>query len=226
MGIGGSHALVNRSGQDWIPVYTVCMNPYETQYKALQFERAGLFKAVQEKYQSKDVLYPGSSVHITPSLYFPHVVYVDQSEAAAKFFADERFIAEFVSRNKLYKQSAYVRFIQQDYSTPLPVVEDKFDLVLALFAGGVASSCVRYLKIGGRLLTNNHQHDAMDAVRQDGLKLTAQIRFQKHAYIISEEDLDEDQIPAQKPDNKYLKQASQGVMYVEQETYYLFQRVR
>ena len=122
------------------------MNLYETQYKSLQFERAGLFKAVQEKYNSRDVLYPGCSAHVTPSLYFPHVVYVDQSEAAAQFFADERSIAQFVSRNKHYEQSSYVRFVQQDYSTSLPLMEEKFDLLLALFAGGVAKSCLKYLK--------------------------------------------------------------------------------
>lgn len=220
------HTLVNIFGRSQITVYTGCMNVYETQYKALQFERAGLFKVILAKYQGRAVLYPGCSVHITPSLYFSHVVYVDQSEAAANFFADERFIAEFVSRSKHYEQSAYVRFIQQDYSTPLPLAEGSFDFLFALFAGGIARCCVSYLKVGGFLLTNNHQGDAIDASKRGDLKLTAKIRFQKEGYVISEYDLNEDDIPAQKMDNKFLKQGSQGMAYVEKETYYMFQRVR
>jgi hypothetical protein len=202
------------------------MNQYEKQYKSMQFERAGLFKAVHERYQSRDVLYPGCSVHITPSLYFPHVVYVDQSEAAAQFFADERSIAQFVSRNKHYEQSAYVRFVQQDYSMPLPLMEEKFDLLLALFAGGIAESCAVYLKVGGILLTNNHQGDAMDAAKDPNFELVGIIQFQKGTYSIKEVDLDGPRSPAQKLNNKYLKQVNDDVEYIENETYYIFQRSR
>jgi hypothetical protein len=200
------------------------MNLYETQYKSLQFERAGLFKVILEKYPGRTVLYPGCSVHITPSLYFPHVVYVDESPVAANFFANERFIAEFVSRNKQYKQSAYVRFLQQDFSTPLSLTENSFDLLFALFAGGIAKTCVRYLKVGGFLLTNNHQGDANDAANRGDLRLKAQIRFQKGAYQASEYDLSEQDIPLKKLNSKYLKQVDQGVAYIEHEIYYLFQR--
>jgi hypothetical protein len=201
------------------------MHLYESTYKSLHFERAGLFKTVQEKYHGKDVLYPGSSVHVTPSLYFPHVVYVDQSEATAQFFASERPIAEFVSRNKHYEQSAYIRFVRQDYSQPLPLREESFDLLLALFAGGIANPCYRYLKIGGFLLTNNHQGDAADALQHADLQLAAKIVFQRQAYAISE-DAREQEISRQKFSTKYVRQADQGIAYVEYETYYLFRRTR
>jgi len=68
------------------------------------------------------------------------VVYVDQSEAAAQFFADEKSLLGFLNRNKHYKSTAYIRFIQQDYSQPLPLMEGKFDLLLSLFAGEIARS--------------------------------------------------------------------------------------
>jgi hypothetical protein len=200
------------------------MNNYKTQYADIHFERAGLFKAIREKYHPKDVLYPGCSVHITPSLYFPHVVYVDQSETAAQFFADKRSLLEFVDYNKHYRQSAYIRFIQQDYSQPLPLMEGKFDLLLSLFAGGITRSCTQYLKTGGLLLTNNHQCDALDAVNNPNLKLKATVRFQKGNYSIREEGLSEIRIPAQSRNNKYLRQASQGAEYIENEMYYLFER--
>lgn len=202
------------------------MNLYESQYRSLQFERAGLFKVIQEKYHSRDVLYPGCSVHITPSFYFPHVVYVDQSEAAGHFFANEKPLLEFVNRNKQYKQSAYIHFIQQDFSVPLPLRAASFDLLLALFAGGVARSCAQYLKVGGFLLTNNHQGDALDAINHPDLKLTATVRFHKKVYMVSEDDLNEQAIALPPPDHKYLKQAERGMKYIENETYYLFQRLR
>jgi hypothetical protein len=202
------------------------MHLYESQYARLKIERAGLFKALREKYPCKDVLYPGCSVHITPSLYFPHVVYVDESETAAQFFADKQSILEFVNRNKHYKQSAYLRYIQQDYSKSLPLKEGTFDLLLALFAGGIAKSCARYLKPGGLLLTNNHQGDAMDAVNDHKFIMIAVVQFHKATYTISEKALDKMKISAPKTNQRYLKQASQGIEYVENETYYVFERSR
>lgn len=201
------------------------MNLYETQYIDLNFERAGLFRAVRDQYPCKDVLYPGCAVHITPSLYFPHVVYVDKSEAAAQFFGDEKSILDFVKRNKYYKQSAYIQFIHQDYSRPLPLRERSFDLLLALFADGVAKSCAKYLKPGGFLLTNNHQGDAVDAVHDRKFKLIGTFRFQKGTYQILEA-LNEITIPAQRRNNNFLKQMNESVQYIENEVYYVFERLR
>jgi hypothetical protein len=199
------------------------MHLYRNHYTQLGFEREGLFKSIRDGYPCKDVLYPGCSVHITPSLYFPHVVYVDQSETAAQFFAEQKSISEFVSRHKQYKPSAYIRFIRQDYSLPLPLREGTFDLLLALFAGGIAGSCTRYLKPGGLLLTNDHHGDARDAI-DSGLSLRATVRFHKGRYLISEEDRRGKTIPGQKRNNKYLRYAGEGLEYVENELYYVFER--
>jgi hypothetical protein len=91
------------------------MDRYQTHYAGLRFERAGLFKTIRETFGCTDVLYPGCSIHITPSLFFPHVVYVDQSEQVAHFFAQQESIRAYVNRHKHYKRSAYFRFIQQDF---------------------------------------------------------------------------------------------------------------
>jgi hypothetical protein len=201
------------------------MNLYETQYIELDFERAGLFKAIRDQYPCKEVLYPGCSAHITPSLYFPHVVYVDKSEGAAQFFAEEKPLLDFVKRHKHYKQSAYIRFIHQDYSKSLPLRKGSFDLLLALFAEGVAKSCAQYLKPGGLLLTNNHQGDAVDAVNDRKLKLVGTVRFQKGTYKIAGA-LNGITLPAQRRNNNFLKQVNESVQYVENEVYYIFERAR
>jgi hypothetical protein len=200
------------------------MHLYESQYRSLRFEREGLFKAVQEKFRSREVLYPGCSVHITPSLYFPHIVYVDQSESAAEFFANEEAILEFVNRHKYYKQSAYLRFIRRDYSRSLALQDERFDLLLALFAGGITRYCYKYLKIGGYVLTNNHQGDAQQALQCADLKLTAKVFYQKRAYAISE-DVTAQEISHSKSQDKYLKQGDQGIAFVENEIYYMFRRI-
>jgi hypothetical protein len=164
-------------------------------------------------------------VHITPSLCFPHVLYIDQSEAAARFFADDESVLKFVNRHKQYQGPAYIRFIQQDYSQPLPMREKSYDLLLSLFAGGSARSCVKYLKPGGLLLTNNHQGDAVDAAQFDVLKVTAVVRFQKRSYVISEVTRDDLEIPLEWLNGRYLQQVSRGIEYVENEIYYLFRRI-
>jgi len=201
------------------------MNLYSTQYVELDFERAGLFKAIRDHYPCKEVLYPGCSAHITPSLYFPHVAYVDKNETAAQFFEDEKPILDFIKRHKHYKQSAYIRFIHQDYSQPLPLREGSFDLLLALFAEGIAKSCAKYLKPGGLLLTNNHQGDAVDAVHDGKFRLTGTVRYQKGSYTISDAT-GGITIPAQRHNNNFLKQVNESVQYVENEVYYLFERLR
>lgn len=202
------------------------MNRYKSQYSDLKFERAELFQFIQQTYACREVLYPGCSIHITPSLYFPHVVYVDQSQDAAKFFAEQKTLNEFVNRRKSYKQSAYVRFIHQDYSAPLPFMDGSFDLLLALFAGGVSAACTRYLKVGGILITNNHQDDAVDAARDERLEYVAIIFFHKGKYHLEEQTPDKFRITATESSSRYLKQTGQGLAYMENETYHVFKRIR
>jgi hypothetical protein len=201
------------------------MNLYETQYIELGFERAGLFKSIRDQFPCREVLYPGCSAHITPSLYFPHVVFVDKSETAAQFFADEKHLLDFVKRHKHYRQSAYIRFIHQDYSQSLPLRKGSFDLLLALFAEGIARSCAQYLKPGGVLLTNNHQGGAVDAFNDRKFELIGKVHFQKGGYRISEAS-NGITLPAHRRNNNFLKQVNESVQYVENEIYYVFERSR
>lgn len=202
---------------------TYPMHRYNTLYRDLDFERAGLFEALREKYPCREVLYPGCSVHLTPSLYFPHVVYVDRSEEAARFFASGNTLQDFVNRNKRYRQSCYLQFIQQDYQRPLPLKEGSFDLLLALYADGIVSSCIRYLKPGGHLISNNHRGEAELAVKDRRLKLVSAVLLKKGKTIVAKENLREDQISSHKFNSRVL--TDQGTKIVERETYFVFQRL-
>lgn len=200
------------------------MDPYQSQYADLHFERAGLFRALLRHYPCTDVLYPGCSIHLTPSLFFPHVVYVDTSELAARFFADQASVSGYISRHKHYKRSAYHRFIHQDYLRPLPLMEGSFDLLLALFAAGISQACKKYLKRGGLLISNNHQNDALTASRDEELRLIAIMNFQAGRYLLREHDIEAIRIPVHKPYQNSLRQTGGSVEYIEHETYYIFER--
>jgi len=82
---------------------------YRKYYGDFEFERVGLFKFISENYACGEVLYPGCFIHITPSFYFPHVVYVDKDPVAVDFFTNQVDILQFVNRKKKYKRSAYIQ---------------------------------------------------------------------------------------------------------------------
>ncbi|MCL4295315.1 MAG: hypothetical protein KJ077_06290 [Anaerolineae bacterium] len=202
------------------------INLYKKFYSDLQFERAGLFQAVQEKYNCQHVLYPGSFVHITPSFFFPHVVYIDRDPKAQAFFADRDSVSAYINSRKTYKRSAYFRFIAQDYTAAVPRLDEGFDLLISLYAGRIYPACQNYLKLGGLLLTNNHHHEGEEAAGQGEFKWVAVVQFRKNKYTVVEENLDRlvnNQTRTTKA-KRYLKQSNYGVTYTENEVYYIYQR--
>jgi hypothetical protein len=199
---------------------------YQKHYVDIQFERAELFEAIKEKYGGSQALYPGSSIHITPSLFFPYVVYVDQHPTAQQFFAHLEPVLDYINRNKRYKRSAYIRFIDQDYFKPLPLKEAEFDLLISLYAGGISLACKKYLRPGGMLLTNNHHDDAVEAARTDEFQLIAVAHYRGGRYRFIEDGLNSSLVSSEKAgkSKRYLRQTNQGVAYIENEDYYVFRK--
>lgn len=207
---------------------TAPIEQYQKMYVDLDMERRGLFALIREKYQPKEVLYPGCSIHITPAFYFPHMVFVDHSPTAKTFFANLDTLHEFVSRHRNYRRTPFLQFIAQDFTQPLPVRKNQFDLLLALFAGGITQACKAYLRVGGLLLTNNHQNDAADAIRDQELAPVAIIEHQQDRYRLTYPrpgQTLELKGQASRP-KRYLRPRSTGVEYIENERYYLFERTR
>lgn len=192
------------------------LDSYNLLYKAMDFERLGLFRLVVETYRCREVLYPGSSVHVTPSFVFPHVVYVDKSAEAKRFFAAHEKVLDFVTRNREYKRKPFIQFLYQDYSESLPLRAESFDLLLSLFAGNITEFCATYLRMGGLLLTNRHE----EAV--SNFKLIAVIRCEGGKYqIVSEAD-----IPAKEAVKRYLRQSHRGLEYAENTSYLILEKRR
>lgn len=199
---------------------------YQQFYVEMKLERTGLFEAVQRKFAPQTVLYPGCSIHITPSFYFPHVVYVDQMDSAREFFEDEAGVMEIIRRRKHYPKSTYVRFIPQDFTTPLPILENSYDLLMSIYAGGIARTCQKYLRVGGLLLTDNHHDDAGEAARDGGYELVGVVRQVGGNFRIGEDGL-EAYFVAKKPvtNKAHAKYGSTRPEYRKNADYYVFRRV-
>lgn len=192
------------------------IDSYKTIYRDMDFERLDLFRLIEATYHCREVLYPGCSIHVTPSFVFPHVVYVDKSAEAKTFFDGHAEVLDFVARNREYKRKPFIQFFHQDYSAHLPLQQESFDLLLSFFAGTVAPACEEYLRRGGLLLTN--QRGEVDAV--SGFGLVGTIRFQGGKYQFASEA----NILTKEAGKKYLRQSNQGLKYVERETYLVFEK--
>jgi hypothetical protein len=199
---------------------------YQKQYVDLDFERGGLFEVIQKAFQPVEVLYPGCSVHLTPAFYFPHVVFVDQAPAASAFFSDRELVLDLVNRHRKYRRTPYVRFIAQDFTQPLPLAGSRFDLLLALYTGGVSKACTSYLKVGGVLVTNDHQDDALEAAQHSGLARIGVIGKQGDRYAFGSADPGEGLQRRAGRRRRYLRRARGGFEYIDEERYHVFRKVR
>ena len=200
---------------------------YKAHYTNIGFERADLFRAISESFRCEHVLYPGSFIHTTPSFFFPHVVYVDQNPIAKEFFDDLPHVLQFVSANKKYKRSPYIRFLDLDYCMDLPLVEGSFDLLISLYSGDISQSCKKYLKTNGVLLTNAHFDDTKDALKNLDWKIISVAKKVPHGYKFMEfhPDKIKDSFREKRPAKEYVRRTATGIEYRESEdSYYLFRK--
>lgn len=79
-------------------------------YESIGFERTGLFECLRNEFGDGSVLYPGSSSHISHSLVFSNVIYVDRSEVSEDVLGDEAVMVEFVELKKKYRRRPDIRF--------------------------------------------------------------------------------------------------------------------
>jgi hypothetical protein len=87
-------------------------------------------------------------------------------------------------------------------------------LLLSFFAGKIASACKKYLRKGGLLLTNQRREADSD------FGLVGMIRFEGGKYRF----VDEAVVPVKEKPKKYLRQSVGGLEYVENETYFVFEK--
>ncbi|MEQ8156658.1 MAG: hypothetical protein ABRQ25_17590 [Clostridiaceae bacterium] len=201
---------------------------YNKFYSDIDFERSQLFELLKDEYGCNYILYPGCSIHITPSFFFQHVIYIDKSAAAKEFFRNSEEIISFVNGNKKYNQQPYIEFLDNDYKEPLPLRENQYDLLISLYAEGVSSSCKKYLKPGGIILSNNHLKDVTEAMQDSSVVLTALIRKKGKKYMLfkgTEEELLKSAELTGTP-KKNIVNWHHGIKYEDTECYYVLKKVR
>lgn len=190
-------------------------------------DRYDIFVALSKHYSIKKALYPGSYIHITPSLVIPKVIYVDNFKKAIKFFQNEQEIMGFVEANKTYHEPSKIRFIPKDYWNEMAIPHGYVDLLISQYAGFVSTACKKYLKKGGILLANDSHGDATMAYHDDEFAFMGILKYQKGHYSIESRKLEDyfQQRGGKPIDMDKVKKTMKGPKYLKQSDYYMFTKI-
>lgn len=188
-------------------------------------ERVALFRVLAETFNIEAGLYPGSFVHITPSLVIPRMVYVDMDKRCENFFKSE-VTGAFVDDNREYEKPASYRFHKMDFSKELPEKSASFDLLISLYAGCISKYCGEYLKTGGILLSNNSHGDAPLAYLDNRFSFIGVIKRKGDRFTYSEKDIDSYFIPKGKKvlDAASIEKTMKGPAYTKVAYAYVFKK--
>jgi len=198
---------------------TFAKNKYDQLYKSLGFERSELFELIKKTFNPKTVIYPGCSIHITPSFYFNHIIYIDKSQPSLNFFSDDHTVKDLINKNKTYKEAAYWKFIPSDVKNNLGLKLASYDLLLSLFAGKMIEYCEQYIKPGGIILTGSFFSDNESIKEKETFKLIGLIKRKNKKYILSHNFAKPQQSKSR------LKQKNNTLEYIDNECYYLYQKI-
>jgi hypothetical protein len=199
---------------------------YKKYYLDNNNENIGQFKILAENFNVKSALYPGSFVHITPSLVFPKVTYIDTDKRAKAFFIDPQ-VDEYIRKRKLYSGNFSVDFISDDYRKSDLNISEKSDVLISQYAGFVSKYCTRYLKVGGFLLVNNSHGDAGMASINKRYVLIGVFNRRSQKYTYSDKNLESYFIPKKDMEitEEYLESIGRGIGYTKSATSYLFRKI-
>lgn len=199
---------------------------YHKNYSDKKHSFIGLFEEIKKKYNPKRVLYPGCFVHITPSLVFSDVTYVDSLRNTDKFFKSED-VGLFIDNNKRYAGKTKLKFYHQDYTNPLEEKKESFDVVFSLYGGFVGQAVKKYLKSGGILVCNDSHGDAsMASIDSDYQLVAVYDIIQDDKVSISDNDLERYLIPKRKQISKdELLKTMRGVPFTKSPSGYIFKKI-
>ena len=183
------------------------------------------FKLIKDKYQIQSGLYPGSYVHITPSLVIPRMYYVDQDKKAVNFFKLDEDIMTYLNQNKLYNDNCFLSFENNDYWHELKI-NVQVDLLISLYAGFVSQATKKYLKIGGILLANDSHADATRAYYDPDYQLIGVIKNDGKTLGIETDNLDKYFKAKVAIDLPTIMKKMKGPKYQLSANYYIFTRIK
>jgi hypothetical protein len=198
---------------------------YKRHYIDKQDERLGLFRILADRYGIETALYPGSFVHIAPSLFIPEVVYVDTDRRARSFFGKPE-VLEYIRKHRTYDGEPEIRFHGIDYRKKISEPEGSFDLLISHHAGFISMYCGDHLRPGGILLANNSHGDASMASIDGRFELVGVVKRRGQHFSLSEEGLDDYMVPKKPVEitKEYLLERQRGIGYTLTAYSYIFRR--
>lgn len=191
-------------------------------------DRHRLVSAVAGVVDAERVLYPGSWCDVAASFVWPSVTYVDTDRRADRFFDDADGVREIVAAVAGAPADPDVRFIRADYTSPLPLDAESFDLLVSLYAGPVSRHCTTYLRLGGTLLVNPSHGDVALASIDPRYELSGVVMARAGDYQVTTADLDQYLVPKRPVEitTELIERTGRGVAYSKPAFAYLFRRVR
>lgn len=199
---------------------------YHKNHSRKGYTLVGLFREIKRIFNPERILYPGCYVHITPSLIFPDVTYVDSFRDTYKFYENLE-VKEFIEKNRDYKEEARFKFYYQDYFKDLPESLESFDVVISLYGGFAGQAVKKYLKKWGILVCNDSHGDASIAsIDADYELISVYNKKSDDKYSISNKNLDEYLIPKKnvKITREFLEQTMKGAAYTKTPSGYIFRK--
>lgn len=194
---------------------------YHKQYVELNFERLKLWKAVRQHMQPENVLYVGSSIHITPSFVFQNVTYVDPGTGARDFFQDLSAVKELIRSQAIYRSDPYVAFLPDDIRTCTQLRPDSYELVITGYSGAIGRYCWPYLRANGHYLSNNHEGDVVDLLMMPDAQYGGYFAKDRGKYAFHSTSDASSILP---PPVSYKGHRTGQISYLENERYYLVKK--
>lgn len=204
-----------------------CPEIYKKYFIEKGDERLLLFRLLADKFKLQSGLYPGSFVHITPSLAIPNMVYVDMDKRCEAFFNSKETMS-FVDRNRQYRKPATYRFHNADFTEELPEKKRSFDILISLYSGFISKYCGKHLRKGGILLANNSHGDAPLAFLDDRFRFIGVVKRNGNSFSYSEKDLDSYFIPKgnRRMDKETIEKTMKGPSYTRDAYAYVFRKIK
>ena len=133
---------------DALPTY---LRDYRETRHSHDHDLLGVFRAARRLIGAPDTVYPGSYVHLSPSLVFPRVCYVDSVKGFGVAMQSDDLIA-WLDAHKEYAEPAAVWAVETAYDRIPSTLFARFGLMVSLNAGAVSQECKHLLTPGAHLL--------------------------------------------------------------------------
>jgi hypothetical protein len=182
------------------------------------------FNQLVKTYHIKSGIYPGSYIHITPSLVIPEMHYVDMDRKAIKFFHEQEEILSYINTHKTYHMKSKITFEPTDFNKNL-IVTKTYDLLISLYAGFISQAAKKYLKIGGILLSNDSHGDATLAYYDEDYRLIG-VMDNTNSKIINNQLEAYFKLKTGTIDLNKVKLEMKGPKYIKRIEYYIFKKIK